>query len=408
MIMARELWLFTTRFPQGITEPFLENELPIVAAHCDRVRIFPLLKDEGSRALPTNVEVTHLFTHPYRAAGPIELLRYAPAWKDLLAATRGSAPEEGLWKKHRREIISRSRQALHRMDLVRRRLGGAYDPARVVLYSYWTADWATVLGLWRSVDARVRFLSRMHGFDLYAERSPDGWPPFRAFQLAQVERVYVASQAGLDHVAAAYPLHASKFQLARLGTRDHGSAPWSPSPVLRVASCSNLVELKRVHLLAEALADVPGPVEWTHFGDGPERERIEAVVRTLPANVSVQLMGAMPNARLIEWYRTTPVDVFVHLSSTEGGVPVALQEAASFGIPLLACDAGGVREIVSDRTGLLLPQDPLHRQLAQLLTEHRASHRNTAGFRAGVRRAWAEGFTAERAFGTFAADLMRP
>ncbi len=406
--MARELWLFTTRFPQGISEPFLENELPVVAAHADRVRIFPLLEDEGMRPLPANVEVTRLFTDPYRAAGPLEMLRHARALRELLVWARRSAPTEALWTKHRREVVSRARQAVQRMSTVRRALAAQYDPEHVVLYSYWTADWATVLGLWKATDPRVRFVSRMHGFDLYADRSPDGWPPFRAFQLHHVDRVHVASQAGLDHVTAAHPREAAKFRLARLGTRDHGLAPWSPAPVLRIVSCSNLVELKRVHLLAEALLDVEGPVEWTHFGDGPERERIEAVVRDLPPNVKATMMGAVPNARLIDWYLTHPVDLFVHLSSTEGGVPVALQEAASFGIPLLACDAGGVREIVGDRTGLLLPADPLLRQLAQLLGEHRTSHRNTAVFRAGVRRAWSEGFTAERAFGTFAADLMRP
>ena len=405
--MGRELWLFTTRFPQGITEAFLENELPVVAPHFDRVRVFPLLKDEGTRPLPPNVDVTHLFDDPFKPADAIEMLRHARLLKDLLVSVRRSAPSAEVWTRHRRRVISRSRQALHRMSVVRDRLTSDYDPQHVVLYAYWTADWASVLGLWKLLDPRIHFVSRMHGFDLFAERIMDDWPPFRSFHLRQLDQVHVASQAGVDYLRGNYPEHAGKFLLARLGTRDHGLAPWAPSGVLRIVSCSNLVELKRVHLLAEALANVNGPVEWTHFGDGPERERIEQAIMGLPSNVKARMMGAVPNADLIAWYRANPVDLFVHLSSTEGGVPVALQEAASFGIPLLACDAGGVKEIVSDRTGLLLPLDPLHRQIAQLIDEHRSSSRNTAPFREGVRRAWAEGFTAERAFGAFAADLMR-
>ncbi len=45
--------------------------------------------------------------------------------------------------------------------------------------------------------------------------------------------------------------------------------------------------------LAEALLDVEGPVEWTHFGDGPERERIEAVVRDLPPLAELVSLNGM-------------------------------------------------------------------------------------------------------------------
>lgn len=403
----RELWLFTTRYPQGITEPFLENELPVIASRFGQVRIFPLLRDAGTRDVPSNTTVTHAIADPYHAAGPVDMLLNIRLLRDALYIIKRDAPSLEVWERHRREVLSRLRQALHRMLLLRSRVSAAYDPGRVKLYSYWTADWATVLALWRMADPAVRFVSRMHGFDLYADRSVDGWPPFRTLQLQQVERVYVASQAGLDHLVAHHPAFKGKFELARLGTRDHNIAPWRPSPVLRIVSCSNIVELKRVHVIAESLKLVTAEVEWTHFGDGPDRDRVEAAVRELPPNVRAHLMGAVPNAKIMEWYGTHPVDLFLHLSSSEGGVPVALQEAASFGIPLMACDAGGVREIVNDRTGLLLPVDPLRRQIAQLIDGHPGSVRHTAAFREGVRRAWSGDFRAEAAFGRFADRLLQ-
>lgn len=403
----RELWLFTTRFPRGLTEPFLENELPVLAERFERVRIFPLLPDTGARAVPANVEVTDLFSNAYKAAGPLRMLLSARALREAIGVTRASAPEERVWRERRRDTISRLRQALQRMQVLRQRMGPAYDPASVRLYSYWTADWATVLALWQLHDPRVRFVSRMHGFDLYADRAQGEWHPFRALHLRTVDRVFVASQAGLDHLCARHPEHADRFTLARLGTRDHGIAPWRPGAVLRLASCANLVPLKRVHLISEALMGFAGEVEWTHFGDGPERERIEAIVRALPANVRVRLMGAVPNSKLLQWYASNPVDLFVHTSASEGGVPVALQEAASFGIPLLAFDAGGVREIVNDRTGVLLPADPDAIALRRAMEAHLAGERATAAFREGVRRAWSEGFRSEAAFGTFADHLLR-
>jgi N6-L-threonylcarbamoyladenine synthase len=157
--------------------------------------------------------------------------------------------------------------------------------------------------------------------------------------LAHTDRVFCASQAGIDHLRGRHPGHAALFELARLGTNDHGMAP-APTGEgpLHVVSCANLVPLKRVGLLVEALAQVRTPVRWTHFGDGPEREALEAAIAGLPPHVEARLMGNVANTALLAWYRAHPVDRFVHLSASEGGVPVALQEAASFGIPLLAVD----------------------------------------------------------------------
>ena len=42
------------------------------------------------------------------------------------------------------------------------------------------------------------------------------------------------------------------------------------------------------------------------------------------------------------------IDVFVNASVTEGGSPVAVQEAVSCSIPIIATDAGGNGEIVLD------------------------------------------------------------
>lgn len=392
--MARkELWLFTIRYPFGTTEPFLGSELPCLARHFDRVRIFPLLHAEGRRAVPANVEVEHLFNDPYAHAGVSDMLKHWSVWRAMVATTRASAPSAAVYRKHWREMMGRTRQALARAMVLRDRLLPGYDPRHVVLYSYWTADWATVLGLLRIMDPRVRFISRMLGFDLFDHRAPDNWQLFQAFHLDHVDRVYTISQAGLDHLLDRYPHHAPKFALSHLATVDHGPGPWAAGDRLRLVSCSNLVPLKRVHLIAEALMRVKAPVHWTHFGDGPERSRIEAVVARLPAHIQVRLHGALLNDRIIEWYRREPVDLFVHVSSTEGGAPVALQEAASFGIPLLGADAGGVREIINDHTGELLP----HAVDADLLTarfEAYAARGRDADFRQGVRAWWHAHFNA--------------
>ncbi|MBV6403741.1 MAG: glycosyltransferase [Flavobacteriales bacterium] len=402
----KELWLFTTRFPYGQGEPFLENELPFLAERFERIRLIPLVHDQGIRVLPPNVEVVEPPADPYAVAPPLRMLAYARTWWRMRRVVRTSAPDAAVRRRLWSDVRAAMRQALERMHRYRTGLFRDYDPRRVLLYSYWMADHATALALLHLNDPRIGFVGRMHGFDLYAHRWPGDWPPFQALQMAHVQRLFLVSQAGLDDIKARHPAQAARCELARLGTHDHGPGPWSPAEVLRIVSASHLVPIKRVALLVDALRLVRRPVRWTHFGDGPERAAVEAAVATLPPHVHAELPGNIANQDLLAWYRSTPVDLFVHLSSTEGGVPVALQEAASFGIPLLAADAGGVREIVGPATGTLLPHRPEAAAIARQLDGFADGPQHSGTFRAGVRAAWAAGFKAEVNFGHFCDRLL--
>ena len=405
---GRELWLFTIRFPFGNGESFLESELPILARGFEKVKLFPLMPEGTQRKLPKNVEIVRLLgTNAYNAVGLFHVLTDLRRWNHVLRACKASAPNTQAWKERRRNLMSRVRQAMYRERLLRTRFAHLYDPRRVVLYSYWTSDWATVLGLWKLAVPHVRFLSRMMGFDMYDHRAQFNWQMLQAFHVEQVDRVFTIAKAGQAHMQERYPQERDKFQLSYLATTDHGLGPWSPSGTLRIASCANLVPLKRVHLLVEALSRIGMAVKWTHFGDGEERERLEALVRTLPPIVEVQLMGSRPNTEVIAWYKANPVDVFVHTSETEGGAPVALQEAASFGIPLIATDAGGVKEIVTPYTGILLPSDVSGEDLAAMLIGFHNSAWCSAGTRATVRAFWSAHFNAEEVHGRLLQELLR-
>lgn len=390
-----ELWLFTIRFPFGNGESYLENELPILAKGFDRVRLFPLMPQGRQRMLPANVGVIHVLEgDAYHGAGFLDVLFDLQRWRHVLHISRASAPDRATYGEHQRELLSRMRQGLYRERAFRALMEKSYDPKKVVLYSYWTSDWATVLGLWKLARPDVHFSTRMMGFDMYDHRAPGNWQMLQAFHIEQVDRVFVIAKAGLEHMRGRFPQVADKFQLSYLATTDHGLAPWSPSDTLRIASCANLFPIKRVHLLAEAICQLNIPVEWTHFGDGGERARMEAMVRDLPPNAKATLMGERPNAEVIQWYKTHPIDVFVHTSETEGGAPMALQEAASFGIPLIGADAGGVNEIVTSWTGDLLPHHITPELLAEKLNGYRSSPWYSPQARAGVREFWSQHFNA--------------
>jgi glycosyltransferase involved in cell wall biosynthesis len=265
-------------------------------------------------------------------------------------------------------------------------------------------DCVTMLGLVKELHPDLRFATLAHRSDLFPERRATGRIPYRDWQMAQVDRVIAISHDGVRYLQERFPKHAHKVSLAYLGTPDLGPAPWSPASTLRIVSCAYLRSPKRVDLIARALARVRRPVEWTHVGDGPDRDALEGSVSRLPGHVRVRLMGNVPPPRLMDWYRANPVDLFLHLSQHEG-VPVALMEAISFGIPVWASDVGGVSELLAPDAGLLLPADIDEQRLAALLDGPTSAQWCTAAARSGVRRWWQGHFSAERNFARMLALL---
>lgn len=72
--------------------------------------------------------------------------------------------------------------------------------------------------------------------------------------------------------------------------------------------------------------------------------------------VTFEFRGNVPNDELQWFYRSNRIDCFITTSETEG-LPVSIMEAMSYGIPVIATDVGGIREMV-DGNGILLSPDP--------------------------------------------------
>lgn len=402
----KELWLFTTRFPYGFREAFLENELPVLCECFERVIIFPEHPEGTLRPIPPNAEVRLPIRDPFKGADMMVMLWNAPVVCRLIGSLFKDAPSFRVLRRQWPYLRARIAQFIHRAQVLKKEVMPHYDPARVVVYAYWTHDWATVLGMVREAVPKLTYFSRAHGFDIHEEQNTNGWIPFRSFQLEHVQRVHCASRTGMEHLRRRHPALADRFALARLGTTDHGLGPHDPTGPLKVVSCSFLIPRKRVLLLVEALSKVRTPVRWVHFGSGVEEEQVRKAAADLPAHVQVEFKGMMQNAEIMAWYRSHPVDVFVHLARLEGGVAVAVQEATSFGIPVIAADSGGVRELMNDRTGVLLKQDPTADEVATLLDGFREGPMSTVDYRSGVRRTWAAGFEARRVFQAFVDGVL--
>jgi len=108
--------------------------------------------------------------------------------------------------------------------------------------------------------------------------------------------------------------------------------------------------IKRIPDLVEAMLDVPR-AHLHIFGEGPERAEIERTVIRLGLAARVTLHGAVarPQDALSQMR-------LLVLPSAAEGFGLVLIEAMAAGIPVIATDVPGIRDVVKDDvTGLLVP-----------------------------------------------------
>jgi glycosyltransferase involved in cell wall biosynthesis len=112
---------------------------------------------------------------------------------------------------------------------------------------------------------------------------------------------------------------------------------------------SRLSREKGVDVLARAFEDVPG--ELVLVGDGPDRE----LVRSL-AGPRVRALGHVEPDDLLRWYAAADAYVMPSRSETWG---MAMQEAATAGLPLVATEAPGAGyDLIEDGVnGFRVPVD---------------------------------------------------
>jgi glycosyltransferase involved in cell wall biosynthesis len=116
------------------------------------------------------------------------------------------------------------------------------------------------------------------------------------------------------------------------------------------------------------------------------------------------LPGYTGRETLMSFYRDCPLDVFINASETEG-TPVAVMEAVSCGIPVIATSVGGNREIVGERNGILLDENPSPQEIADSIINLLDDPKTAHAMREGSRKVWMERYNADANYEAFAGRL---
>ena len=270
---------------------------------------------------------------------------------------------------------------------------------------------AVGLGLAKLAFPNISFVSRGHGYDIYEDRPPFFYWPFRRRTLAVLDKLFLASHAALNYMQDRYPEFESIYKTFHLGIEAPGFvSSLSEDGIFRIVSCARIVPLKRIDLLLQGIdcAARLRPkqmIEWHHFGDGQMRSDFQKIAKNFPDNVKGHLPGFVSNDDIMRHYHHNPVDVFMSVSETEGGAPVSIMEAASCGIPIIATNVGGTPEIVSEKNGILLDPDPTPDEIASALLKLFDNPVMSNRLRKGSHQVWRGQFNAKINFGSFARYL---
>ncbi len=234
-----------------------------------------------------------------------------------------------------------------------------------IVDAYWLTGPAYAAAKIKRKCPSVTAFSRVHSFEADTERNPISVCLMKGFIDHYLDYIFFVSAKGKqqysDIIRNYYGVESEKkYVVNRLGVQDFNSeCKASKDGVFRIVSCSRVVSLKRVPLLAEVFANWTGrKIEWTHIGDGEEFDRVKELVDQGAENQCAKciLTGSLKHDEVIRYFENNEVDVFVNVSRFEG-LPVSIMEALSFGIPVIATDAGATRELVNENNGVLLSRE---------------------------------------------------
>ncbi len=239
------------------------------------------------------------------------------------------------------------------------------ENSEVVVLSTWFDACAYSAATLKRTFPKAKAVSLAHSYEILTIRNP--YVPYRHVKYKHqfLDGVFFISHIIRDMYFSGVgqlPIQfVEKTHVCYLGTyKDNDKLNPLDNNSFNICTCSRVVSLKRLDVLMEALREWNhGNINWTHIGDGPLLEGYKRAALEVMENnskVHIDFVGRISNDAVKAYYADHPIDIFVNLSDIEG-LPISIMEAISYGIPVIATDVGGTREIVNPQTGYLIDAD---------------------------------------------------
>lgn len=233
----------------------------------------------------------------------------------------------------------------------------------------------------RAARNKPKLILHFHGACLLLAAKFKPIAPFLRFCLRRAQGVVSNSGFTADLVSRLTPGTPVRQSVIAFGSPLSGEPlPPAVNAVKLILTVGRVVERKGIAYLLRALPAVAAAIDAKVVIVGKGDPKVEADLRALAAGLDlgdkVVFAGKVPEADLIQWYRTCDVFCLPAIVDSQGeteGLGVVLLEALNYARPVVASNVGGIPDIVKDGfTGLLCPEkDPqaLARTLLRLLAD---------------------------------------
>ncbi|MCD6068715.1 MAG: glycosyl transferase family 1 [Bacteroidetes bacterium] len=394
-------------FVSDLNTTFVVDEVKNLSDRFEKVNVY-VFDNSVSYTFKGNVIVKAFDFKTYRTSATLK--RHIFTFLGIVLSELIVFPKYLLHMKQFQRAVSELLRSFHVMDQLQQ---VKIVEKNALYYTYWFNQWATVLVIAKKKKLISSFITRAHGTDLYEYRVPvTKHIPFRRFQLKNAAHVFSVSETGAKYLSQKYPVYKNKIHTSYLGSEDNGEGFFDPQGIFTIVSCAHVRNIKRIHMIPEILMHADFPVRWIHIGGMAKNDptcdmlvKNIAEVETQNKLVSVEMKGNLLPEQVVDFYKITSVNLFLSVSVTEG-LPVSMMEAISYGIPILATDVGGCKEIATNNTGRLIPSDFNTKQVADVIAEIKDSSLNTIQGRKEIREFWRSVFEVQGNFSAFLKTAM--
>ncbi len=353
--------VFSSHFPFS-GEPFLEDELRILSLK-EEILVIPLSFHKKLETITQIENVKVLFPRKKR-------IEIGPLVYAILQMVSQKTRREKCFAYNilnyaqGRFQVNKAILMFHYIsNILTKTVNKLHIPEDAILYAYWMSSEAYFLSNYKKTHPKTTCICRTHGGDCYIDKF---YQPFRREILNNMDAIFPISEAGkksietllIPHVdGRCAPLTVERLGVTKLSSKMN---PSEKSREFCIVTCSNVIALKRLDLMIDALAMLlDEQIHWVHFGDGELMNAIQQHTKEKLnfSSIHYEFKGRVSKSDILKWYEENHVDLFVNCSDTEG-IPVSIMEAFAYGIPAIARDVGGNHELVhTGENGFLLPKE---------------------------------------------------
>jgi glycosyltransferase involved in cell wall biosynthesis len=192
-------------------------------------------------------------------------------------------------------------------------------------------------------------------------------------------KIICVSSDMLDWLAISFPEYKHKTTLIENGVDDafikagESRSTKKVNDEIRLITVGSLIPRKGIDLILNACAQLPGHLNYRLMiaGSGPEEQTLRCLAASLNITSQVDFTSMLAPENVPE--KLQQADIFILASHSEGR-PNVLLEAMAAGLPVIASDIRGVKELIKhEHTGLLFRDGEMQNlaELIQLLVVNR-------------------------------------